>query len=156
LALTTGLRRENIFHLKWSEISNGVLTVKAKRGKTISLPLSPQIIILLDKHRKFMEKKGAIDTEWVFPRETNYKVHKSQQADGGLKRAFRLAGLPYSGWHILRHTFATSFLRNNGNLVLLQNILGHSNVTQTSRYAHVSLDQKTLTMNDHANRFLAN
>ncbi len=38
--------------------------------------------------------------------------------------------------HILRHFFATRFLRKGGDLVTLRDILGHANLTTTSRYLH--------------------
>ena len=40
--------------------------------------------------------------------------------------------------HTLRHTFATSLLNKTGNLLLVQNALGHRNVTTTQIYAHVA------------------
>lgn len=39
--------------------------------------------------------------------------------------------------HILRHSFATNFLQNNGNIRYLSTMLGHSSVDTTSIYAHV-------------------
>lgn len=39
--------------------------------------------------------------------------------------------------HILRHSFATNFLRNNGNIRYLSNLLGHANVATTMIYSHV-------------------
>jgi site-specific recombinase XerD len=40
--------------------------------------------------------------------------------------------------HVLRHTFASHFMMNGGNILTLQRILGHANVTMTMRYSHLS------------------
>lgn len=42
--------------------------------------------------------------------------------------------------HVLRHTFASHFMMNGGNILTLQRILGHSTVTMTMRYAHLAPD----------------
>jgi site-specific recombinase XerD len=42
--------------------------------------------------------------------------------------------------HILRHTFASHFVMNGGNIVALQRILGHSSLNVTMRYSHLSPD----------------
>ena len=46
-------------------------------------------------------------------------------------------GLPKFGWHRLRHSFATEYLRNRGEVVRLSQILGHSQVTTTMKYLHL-------------------
>lgn len=40
--------------------------------------------------------------------------------------------------HVLRHTFASHFMINGGNILTLQKILGHANLTMTMRYAHLA------------------
>jgi site-specific recombinase XerD len=42
--------------------------------------------------------------------------------------------------HILRHTFASHFVMNGGNIVALQKIFGHSSLNITMRYSHLSPD----------------
>lgn len=42
--------------------------------------------------------------------------------------------------HVLRHTFASHFMMNGGNILALQRILGHSSLQMTMRYAHLSPD----------------
>lgn len=42
--------------------------------------------------------------------------------------------------HVLRHTFASHFIMNGGDIVTLQKILGHSTVSVTMRYSHLSSD----------------
>lgn len=42
--------------------------------------------------------------------------------------------------HILRHTFASHFIMNGGNILTLQKILGHTSLAMTMRYAHLAPD----------------
>ncbi|SEB12108.1 Site-specific recombinase XerD [Marinobacterium iners DSM 11526] len=42
--------------------------------------------------------------------------------------------------HVLRHTFASHFIMNGGNLLTLQKILGHQSIQMTMRYAHLAPD----------------
>ena len=58
--------------------------------------------------------------------------------------------------HVLRHTFASHFMMAGGNILTLQRILGHKNLTMTMRYAHLAPDhlQEATTLNPLA-RFTA-
>jgi site-specific recombinase XerD len=40
--------------------------------------------------------------------------------------------------HALRHTFASHFVMNGGNILTLQKVLGHSTINMTMRYAHLA------------------
>lgn len=42
--------------------------------------------------------------------------------------------------HVMRHSFASHYIINGGNLLNLQKILGHSNILITMKYAHLSPD----------------
>ncbi|WP_423787053.1 tyrosine-type recombinase/integrase [Kerstersia gyiorum] len=42
--------------------------------------------------------------------------------------------------HVLRHTFASHFMINGGNILTLQRILGHQDLKTTMRYAHLAPD----------------
>ncbi|MBY8272194.1 tyrosine-type recombinase/integrase [Vibrio fluvialis] len=42
--------------------------------------------------------------------------------------------------HILRHTFASHFMMNGGNILVLRDILGHADLSMTMRYAHFAPD----------------
>jgi integrase/recombinase XerC len=47
-------------------------------------------------------------------------------------RLKKASGLESLRWHLLRHTFANAFIANNGNLRVLQEILGHADVKTTA------------------------
>ncbi|SEK41910.1 Phage integrase family protein [Atopomonas hussainii] len=40
--------------------------------------------------------------------------------------------------HVLRHSFASHFMQNDGKVLTLQKILGHSSLAMTMRYAHLA------------------
>lgn len=42
--------------------------------------------------------------------------------------------------HVLRHMFASHFMMNGGNILVLQRILGHTDIKMTMRYAHFAPD----------------
>ncbi|MGQ8705423.1 tyrosine-type recombinase/integrase [Serratia sp. TSA_198.1] len=42
--------------------------------------------------------------------------------------------------HVMRHTFASHFMMNGGNILTLQKILGHATINQTMVYAHFAPD----------------
>jgi integrase len=51
--------------------------------------------------------------------------------------------------HVLRHTFASHFIQNGGNILVLQKILGHSSLLMTMRYAHLAPEhlEETIKLN---------
>ena len=61
-----------------------------------------------------------------------YRDFKRAQIKGQMDRAIR--------FHDLRHTFASHFMMNGGNLYDLQKILGHTKYEMTQIYAHLSPD----------------
>ncbi|MCG5531801.1 site-specific integrase, partial [Halorhodospira halochloris] len=94
------------------------------------VPLSKPLIELL----------GSLDTythsEWVFPNPRSSKPFIS--IFKGWNRARRDADLPDVRLHDLRHSFA-SFLVNSGHsLYEVQKLLGHTQISTTQRYAHLS------------------
>lgn len=63
------------------------------------------------------------------------------------KRVLRDASLPYTNFHTLRHTAATWILKKTNNLRITKEILGHSDIKTTLKYAHVLDDEKRGALN---------
>jgi hypothetical protein len=57
-----------------------------------------------------------------------------------LKRALKNAGLRHIGWHSLRHSFASHLVMRGAPIKSVQELLGHSSIEMTMRYAHLSPD----------------
>jgi integrase len=60
----------------------------------------------------------------------------------GLKAALTRAGLSGITWHTFRHTFASRLTRSGAHLVTVKELLGHSTVVVTMRYAHSNDEAK--------------
>ncbi len=133
VCLSTGARWSEGEELKVSQVRNGQIQFTGtKSGKNRSVPISDELIAALHKHLK--EKQGTS------------KVSPAQFFTYGywaFRKGVEAAGLELPRGqltHILRHTFASHFIMNGGNILVLQKILGHSTLTMTMRYAHLAPD----------------
>ena len=64
----------------------------------------------------------------------------------GWRTALERAGINDMRFHDLRHTFASHFLMNGGDLYTLKEILGHKDITTTSRYLTITTEHKSKAM----------
>ena len=67
-------------------------------------------------------------------------MHTKGETKHPLKRACKRAGLRQIGWHVLRHTFASHLVMRKAPIKAVQELMGHSTITMTERYAHLSPD----------------
>jgi integrase len=132
LALNTGLRRGELTQLTWNDIDfdNKLLTVRAgyaKSGKTRHVPLSPGALRVLTKWRK-QHPEGRL-----------FNV-------GSVTKAWRAlmekAGIEDFRFHDLRHTFASWLVMAGVDLNTVRELLGHSDIKMTLRYAHLAPEHK--------------
>jgi integrase len=63
---------------------------------------------------------------------------KRQRVEGSFETVLILAGIHDFRFHDLRHTFASWYMMNGGDLYELARILGHANIKMTKRYAKLS------------------
>ncbi len=133
LALYTGMRRGEMFRLKWSDIDyqRGFIHIRDPKGGT------DQKIPLTDLARNVIDSQCRSDSQFVFPGR-NGMQRKDLKIP--LNRIKRRAGLPdnFRPLHGLRHVYA-SMLASSGkvDMYTLQKLLTHKNPLMTQRYAHL-------------------
>ena len=128
LCVRTGARWGEAERLLRQQLhTNRVTFVKTKSKKLRTVPLDP---VFYKKLISFVGNKNP--SERVF---TN--------CIGAFRRAVKRTGIelpPGQNSHILRHSFASHFVINGGNILTLQKILGHADIHTTLKYAHLAPD----------------
>ena len=142
LALRTGMRQGEIRGLQWEAIDweNRILTVRhsfCEYTQGLTSPKSNRerhVPLADDLHNVLYQRRTS--TGYVF---TNGRGRPFPQYSHylALRKVQERAGLRKIGWHTLRHTFATR-LAAKVSLRTVQELLGHSTITMTMRYSHVS------------------
>ena len=138
--LETGGRLSEVRGLKWDDVDfgRGLVTfdqTNTKTAVTRRVPMSDRLRATLKALRKVrtLRRPGR---DHVFTLDG--------QPLGSIRTAFtnacRRAGLEGVTPHVLRHTFASWFMMNGGDLYRLQQYLGHHSIALTQRYAHLSAD----------------
>jgi len=131
IALTTGMRQAEIFGLCWPDImfSEGLIAVRAKLkgGKMRYVPMTPR---LAEELKMTMGNQTGV----VFPLRAKAKGSR-RRLEGSFEDLLRRAKITDFRFHDLRHTFASWYMMNGGDLYELAKILGHSNIKMTERYA---------------------
>jgi integrase len=134
-ALTTGMRIAEIFSLKWSDLryKEELIAVRAKLkgGKVRYVPMPAELAA------EFRRYPAVLGEERIFPPEPGAKRER-QRVDKSFETILQLAGIKDFRFHDLRHTFASWYMMNGGDLYELAKILGHSNIKMTERYAKLA------------------
>ncbi|MBW1726604.1 MAG: site-specific integrase [Deltaproteobacteria bacterium] len=133
MALYTGMRRGELFKLKWKDIifeRAFINIVDPKGGPSQKIPLNDAAKAVLGSHIKTR-------SPYVFPGRGGRQLVNIGKAVNKIKKA---AGLPkdFRPLHGLRHVYASA-LASSGkvDLYVLQKLLTHKDSTMTQRYAHL-------------------
>ncbi|HHH1685329.1 TPA: tyrosine-type recombinase/integrase [Yersinia enterocolitica] len=131
ICLATGARWSEAQELKQNQLSKYKVTfTKTKGRKNRTVPISIKL------HDELPLTKGRLFTETY----------------GAFRSALNRTGIELPAGqltHVLRHTFASHFMMNGGNILVLQRVLGHTDIKMTMRYAHFAPDhlEETLKLN---------
>jgi site-specific recombinase XerD len=145
----TGMRLGGLLGLTLADLHQDgrtfSLRVHEKGDQERLVPVAPELYRRL---RRFAEKtRRDADTDRIFlasrrsPRTGQYEPLQASGVDQMFKTLAELAGITKRVYpHLLRHSYATNFLRRGGNPLLLQQILGHESLAMiTANYSHLTI-----------------
>ncbi len=157
-AMKTGMRLGELLALRWSDISMSrrqatvqrsvfwekgeAHTGAPKNHKLRTLPLSTDALAALETVKAARRDEGD---GYVFVNAAGSQLTKGE-TKWPLWRAQEAADLRRTGWHVLRHTFASHLVMKGASLSGVQALLGHSTIQMTQRYAHLAPDHLRATI----------
>jgi integrase len=129
-ALNTGMRRSEIFNLKWSQVdleNRKITVINAKNNESRVIPINQTL------YKELSNLSHKSKSEYVFPgRDSNpFKDIKK-----GFSSALKKAGIEDFRFHDLRHTFCSHMVMQGVDLRKVQQVMGHKDMTM--RYSDLS------------------
>ncbi|MDZ4723497.1 MAG: tyrosine-type recombinase/integrase [candidate division Zixibacteria bacterium] len=144
LLYVTGLRREELAELTVSrlDLSRGLVTTIGKGNKERIVPVGPATVTDLQsyitKREEFLAKLHTNSGRLFLNKDGEGLSVRS--VDRLVKQFAKSCGSSLTP-HTLRHSFATHLLENGADLVLIKEILGHSSLSTTQKYTHVTVEK---------------
>ncbi len=149
VALRTGLRQGELLALRWidvdlaahrltvrRQVSRGIVT-KPKGGRSREVELGDDVTAILAAHQHKLGETVFCDDQG--------RMLPAGQCKWPLYRAASNAGLRRIGWHVLRHTFGSHLAMLGASMKSIQELMGHTDMKMTMRYAHLSPEAKRET-----------
>jgi integrase/recombinase XerD len=143
LLYSTGMRRTELAELKLNDLNlaTGLVTVVGKGNKERVVPMGDNTTNDLKNYLVYREKflkdmkQSCPD---LFLNKSGKKI--TGRSINRLVNSFaKKRGLNFTP-HTLRHSFATHLLENGADLMLIKEILGHSSLSTTQKYTHVTAE----------------
>jgi len=145
VAYATGLRVNEVVHLKVGDIDSQRMTLRVEQGKGQKDRYALLSPVLLERLRVWWRVARAqgkmLDGGWLFPGQDPVQHLSTRQLNRAIHAAVDEAGIEKRiSMHSLRHAFATHLLEQKTDIRLIQVLLGHKKLETTSLYAQVATD----------------
>lgn len=141
LIYSSGLRVSELVNLNIADLrmAEHVVRVQGKGGKMRIVPVGQKAVIRVTDY--LSKRHGYESNSPLFINRSSGRL-SSRSVQRCLKQLLLQAGLPSSVTpHTLRHSFASHLLGGGADLRAIQEMLGHSSLSTTQRYTHVSVEQ---------------
>lgn len=146
LMLDAGFRVGDVVSLHYSDISfiGNYITIKGKGNKFRSIYLCPKLKKMLYHYLVKFRSYTSQDDYFVFVQIGTNEPINNNVIKQLFSRIKKNSGIERVHPHLLRHTFATSYIIGGGNMEFLRMMLGHSDYSTTKMYLHLAQEVKML------------
>lgn len=140
LSKNTGIRRNELFSIDRERDVNlqlKILTIRdsnAKSGKTRHIPLNEEALHVI---KKWIEQTASL--EFLFSNKDGNKFTDIKKSWAAVLKSAKIKNFR---WHDLRHDFASKLIMAGVDLNTVRELLGHSDIRMTLRYAHLAPEHK--------------
>lgn len=140
LLLGTGIRLSELVGLTLDKInlehSGRSIKVKGKGDKERIIPLTDELVIVLEK---YLKARPDVSSNNLFISRLGEQLC-ARSVYGLVKKYLKATGIKKNKMavHSLRHTFGTTLMSNGVNIVVIQELLGHKKLETTRRYLHIN------------------
>jgi integrase/recombinase XerC len=143
----TGIRRSELISLKDSDIdfSNCTLRITGKRNKQRLIPFSDHTKEKLLNYISIRNKGIENKSQFLFVKEDGNSMYPKlvyRIINNHLKC---ISTLSKKSPHVLRHSFATVMLNNGAEINSIKELMGHSSLSSTEIYTHVTFEEMKKT-----------
>ena len=153
--LDSGLRRAETTRLRCSDVDlkQRTLLVNGKCDKQRIVPIGDSCAALLKEYSERMSDRRQRKNDPFFVDRFG-NVLDVNAIDAVMQKLKERTGIERLRCHLLRHTFATLYIVDGGNLEMLRVILGHSSIAITQIYLHIASNYKLIreSHNSHIDR----
>ena len=143
LLYATGLRVSELVSLTTAQVDveRGVLSCQGKGSKQRRVPVGRSAVAWLQKYQAARRSLlNGREAKWLFVGAGGRPLTR-QSIGAMLKRYARQSGVACVSPHVLRHSFATHLLEGGADTRSVQAMLGHSDLSTTQIYTHVTSDR---------------
>lgn len=139
-SINTGLRQGELFNLNWNmvDLSEESIIISGditKNNNSRYIPLNDEALNIM----KQLYKKSDLKNGLVFPSKNNQPFNNVKRSWSSI---LKKAQITQFRWHDLRHHFASKLVMAGIDLNTVRELLGHSDIKMTLRYAHLAPEHK--------------
>ena len=160
-----GASKQEILSLSWSNINfdyseKGIIgfyrTKNKKKRTEYLMPRTKEALLEWKNHQEWMRYRKKVDcngSDLVFCHLNGNPIKNFNRA---WKETCRLAEIEDFHFHDLRHTFGSNLLLSGATLKDVKEMIGHSDISMTDRYSHLSIDHKLFRQEQLAKHYSNN